>query len=375
MNESQFRKTEGRCPVVQKLSHISLYILILLAFFTLSPLKTLAADAGTESVGASAGWVKDNNGYRYRLTNNTYVKDKFYKIGKYTYYFNSKGYRLTGWQKINKKIYSFTGTGKMRTGWSKIKEKIFCFTSNGALRTGWYKPDGGKKFYLSKSGGMGKKGQLVTGWEIISDNMYYFQPKGELGQIGAAVCGGWVKIDGEEYYFSADGINTTKRMTNQEFIEMVGELAVYDMRQNHILASVTIAQAILESGYGQSELALEGNNLFGMRASLSDDNWGSKWKGRVVYRTKNGVREPFRAYDSILESIEDHSNYLLHATTNGTKLRYEGIEKATTVRKAGKILVDGGYTSGYSYVDTLVSLANTYKLTSYDKRGREPLAG
>ena len=200
---------------------------------------------------------------------------------------------------------------------------------------------------------------------------YYFRKDGELGEIGNMVKSGWEKIGDTEYYFNSDGIWTTTRMTNQEFIETVGNMAVYDMRKTGVLASLTIAQAILESGWGRSELALEGNNLFGMKASLSGDNWGSRWKGRVHYLRGT----PYRAYDSIQESVDDHSLYLLGATIDGKKLRYEGIEKATTTRQAAKILIDGGYTSGYQYVEDLVSLAKKYNLTAYDKKAREPLAG
>ncbi len=331
-----------------------------------------AGDAPSVTKAASAaGWVQTAKGYRYRLPDRSYVKNTFYKIGKHTYYFDAKGYRVTGWQKIGKKMYYFTVTGKMRTGWNKVKGKIYCFTSNGALRTGWYKPSNGRVFYLCKTGKAGRRGELYTGWNIISGATYYFRNEGELGEIGSMVKGGWEKIGDTEYYFSSEGICTTARMTNQEFIETVGEMAVYDMRKTGVLASLTIAQAILESGWGRSDLALEGNNLFGMKASLSGDNWGSLWKGRVHY-----VRgTPFRAYDSIQESVTDHSMYLLGATIDGKKKRYEGIEKATTTRQAAKILVDGGYTSGYQYVEDLVSLAKTYKLTEYDRKAREPLAG
>ena len=114
------------------------------------PVRAAAGLSGTEAVGASARWVQNDKGYRYRLADRSYVKNAFYKIGKHTYYFDAKGYRVTGWQKIGKKLYYFTTTGKMRTGWNKVKGKIFCFTSKGALRTGWYKPADGKVFYLHK---------------------------------------------------------------------------------------------------------------------------------------------------------------------------------------------------------------------------------
>lgn len=58
-------------------------------------------------------------------------------------------------------------------------------------------------------------------------------------------------------------------MTEKEFVSYIGALAAEDMKKTGILASITAAQAILESGYGSSELARNANNLFEMKANLS----------------------------------------------------------------------------------------------------------
>ena len=62
-------------------------------------------------------------------------------------------------------------------------------------------------------------------------------------------------------------------MTEKEFVEKIGNLAAEDMRTSGILASVTAAQACLESGYGSTELAKNANNLFGMKTTLSNNTW------------------------------------------------------------------------------------------------------
>ena len=91
-------------------------------------------------------------------------------------------------------------------------------------------------------------------------------------------------------------------MTQEQkaFIERVGALAAADMKKSGVLASLTIAQAILESGWGKSGLTVKANALFGIKA-------GTSWKGRV-YSTKTQecydgvnfttVTALFRAYDS-----------------------------------------------------------------------------
>lgn len=71
-------------------------------------------------------------------------------------------------------------------------------------------------------------------------------------------------------------------MTVQEFLDLMVPLAVADMKKSGVLASVTLAQAILESGWITSELAVNANNIFGMKAELSGNTWpGSTWNGEV----------------------------------------------------------------------------------------------
>ena len=110
-------------------------------------------------------------------------------------------------------------------------------------------------------------------------------------------------------------------MTQEQkaFIERVGALAAADMQKSGVLASLTIAQAILESGWGKSGLTVKANALFGIKA-------GTSWKGRV-YSTKTQecydgvnfttVTALFRAYDSWEESVADHS--ALHRNANRGK--------------------------------------------------------
>ena len=102
-------------------------------------------------------------------------------------------------------------------------------------------------------------------------------------------------------------------MEQKAFIAKVGALAAADMKHSGVLASLTVAQAILESGWGASALAKQANALFGIKAD-------SRWSGRV-YSAKTQecydgvsfatVDALFRAYDSWEHSIADHSAFLL----------------------------------------------------------------
>lgn len=169
---------------------------------------------------------------------------------------------------------------------------------------------------------------------------------------------------------------------NQEkiFIEKIGPLAQEDMRESGILASVTIAQACLESGYGTTDLAQKANNLFGMKKTLSGNNWESVWDGVNIYskqtaeQDKNGneyyVWADFRKYPDIQTSIRDHSCYLLGAM-NGSKKRYAGLAGEKDYQKAAQLIKYGGYATDVKYVDKICSLIERWDLTQYDEAEEE----
>ena len=170
------------------------------------------------------------------------------------------------------------------------------------------------------------------------------------------------------------GKTGTKPYT-EAFIEKVAPLAQADQKAHGILASITLAQAILESGWGRSELAVNANNLFGMKKSLSGNTWtGSTWDGKSVYSKETKevyasgpatVQADFRAYKSWKESVGDHSAYLLGAK-KGSALRYVGLKGCTDYRKAAQIIKDGGYATSPTYVEKLCSIIEEWKLTQYD---------
>lgn len=149
----------------------------------------------------------------------------------------------------------------------------------------------------------------------------------------------------------------------KNFIKKVGALASADMKKSGVLASLTVAQAILESAWGKSELATGGNGLFGIKATKS-------WKGKVYCKdTKecyDGVNlvtvnnATFRAYDSWEESVEDHSAFLK------ANKRYKEVIGETDYKKACEAIKAAGYATDPDYVDKLVKLIEDYELTEFD---------
>lgn len=166
-----------------------------------------------------------------------------------------------------------------------------------------------------------------------------------------------------------------KNMSEADVIAKVGSLFTADQKKSGILASVSLAQFILESGYGKSELAQNANNCFDMKKSLSGNTWsGSVWDGKSIYTKKtqeeeNGqmitVTADFRKYPNVEASIADHSAYLLGAK-NGSALRYDGLKSCTDYKKAVQIIKDGGYATSSAYVSNLCSIVERWNLTKYD---------
>lgn len=145
------------------------------------------------------------------------------------------------------------------------------------------------------------------------------------------------------------------------FIEQVGEAARKDMKNSRILASLTIAQAVLESASGASGLAKKGNNLFGIKA-------GTSWKGQMITMPTteyvNGkaikVDASFRKYDSFADSIADHTKLLTTAS------RYANLLGVTDYKRAALLIRKDGYATDPGYTDKLIAIIEQYGLAKYD---------
>ena len=196
-----------------------------------------------------------------------------------------------------------------------------------------------------------------------------------LGDLATKVT---ARLSGGESEVIPSGMQAREfqNLTEAQVIAKVGALFTADQKKSRILASVSMAQFILESGYGKSELALGANNCFGMKKSLSGNTWGgSTWNGSSVYTKKTQeqnaygsyvtITADFRRYGCVEDSIADHSAYLLGAK-NGNKLRYDGLKGCVDYKKAAQIIKDGGYATSLTYVEKLCSIIERWKLTQYD---------
>jgi LysM repeat protein len=140
-----------------------------------------------------------------------------------------------------------------------------------------------------------------------------------------------------------------------DYIRQYASLAVQQMRQYRIPASVTLAQGLLESGAGKSALARKANNHFGIKCN--------GWKGRKSYHDDDQPGECFRAYDSAKDSYVDHSLFL---TTSPRYSRLFDL-KLTDYKKWSRGLKACGYATSPTYAKRLIEIIETYRLYEYDK--------
>lgn len=166
------------------------------------------------------------------------------------------------------------------------------------------------------------------------------------------------------------------KMSTKQFIRYMAPVIRAEYRRSGgVLPSVTLAQAIQESYTGCSLLAQKGNNIFGMKASLSGNNWrGSAWHGKVyTKRTREQygrrvvtIKDRFRKYSNVNQNIRDHAAYFNNAR-NGSRKRYAGMSSTRSYKTQLKILRRGGYCTFSNYTKALQRHIKKYKLTRYDR--------
>ena len=147
--------------------------------------------------------------------------------------------------------------------------------------------------------------------------------------------------------------NQTKQQSYIDYIQKYAPVAIVKMQEHGIPASITLAQGILESGAGQSELAKKSNNHFGIKCH--------DWQGEKVYHDDDQKQECFRKYKSAELSYEDHSQFL-------KKQRYQSLFSLDIrdYKAWAKGLKEYGYATDPNYPKRLIDIIENYQLYVYD---------
>ena len=154
------------------------------------------------------------------------------------------------------------------------------------------------------------------------------------------------KIKKKEYTFDS----------TEEYIEAFKEIAMHEMRAHKIPASITLAQGVIESSSGSSDLTKRSNNHFGIKCHKG-------WTGSRTYHDDDEEGECFRVYKDPNTSYKDHSQFLT------SRSRYSGLFDLKPYDYEGwaKGLSAAGYATDRRYPAKLVAIIERYELYKYDK--------
>ena len=149
----------------------------------------------------------------------------------------------------------------------------------------------------------------------------------------------------------------TEKTPQEKYIEKYAPLAVSEMYRSGVPASITLAQGLLESGNGQSELARMSNNHFGIKCH-------NNWQGGKVYYDDDAKGECFRKYSHPSESYRDHSDFLRFRDRYKFLFDY----KVTDYKSWAYGLKKAGYATDPAYPKKLIKLIEEYDLHEYDRK-------
>lgn len=146
-----------------------------------------------------------------------------------------------------------------------------------------------------------------------------------------------------------------QRLTAEEYIAQWQQVAIRKMKEHGIPASITLAQGLLESGNGNSELARQANNHFGIKCTPD-------WTGGKSYHDDDKRNECFRKYKDAAQSYEDHAKFL-------QRPRYAGLFdlKPTDYKGWAHGLKKAGYATDPNYPQKLINLIERYELHKLDQ--------
>ena len=280
----------------------------------------------------------------------------------------SQSYK-TGWVNTNNN-WSYYQQGKKVTGWLQGGNDWYYFDQNGKMATSWLQ--GGNDWYYFNP----TSGRMQKNWLQGGNDWYYFNSSSGRMQKG------WLDEKGDWYYFKNNGMmatgyyngylfsNSGKWISNftltglgaKDFISQIGEVAKIVADEYGIYASMMIAQAGLESGWGSSMLSQQAHNLFGV-----------KWSGKGNYVTMptleyyggayHTVNAPFAAYNTYYESLVGYATMIKTRFPKSTKSYSPTYQDAARNLRNG---IYGTYATDPYYASKVISVINTYGLYKYD---------
>ena len=217
--------------------------------------------------------------------------------------------------------------------------------------------DVGEKFIVKEKNKDGTKSYKVKRFDIVLDEIGF--DKSQKSKANT-----YLK---ELNNKSLGGANLKNQKEKIEFVKMVAKESKQNYYECGVLPSITTAQAILESGWGQSSLTKNSNNVFGIKA---DKRWnGKKVEVSTSENYDDKINAYFRVYDSIEESIKDQGEFLVE----NKRYSEHGLFEANHYITQAQALEDAGYSTKKNkngeavYADMLIDLIQKYNLMLLDR--------
>lgn len=359
----------------------------------------------------TTGWQKVNGYWYFLNTADGHMMTGWTKVNGKWYYLKSNGRMVTGpsWRTINKKVYYVNSNGTFKTGWAKKNSKWYYYTTNANMVKGSWLLYNGKYYYLKSNGVM------ATGKVTINGKTYKFSSRGVLtskasSSIKAAAAkatksynskvsgtstsattasasksGSTITISANTsdtssstssskssgsssstttvYYTSVTGkLNDVSEAKRKFVLQIANYVRKYAPQYGIKVYSPIIAQAILESGWGQSSLAYKYHNYFGLKC-------GTLWTGKSVnlatseeftVGTYTKIRDNFRVYDNMEEGVKGYFQFI-------QMTRYSNLKGVTSPQQYLTNIKKDGYATSSTYVKNCMNLVTTYNLTQFDK--------
>ena len=325
------------------------------------------------------GWVNENNQWTY-YTNNEVASGRNYSYlpsingnGK-SWYLVDNGVVQSGVQQWAGSYYDFDANNNyQRVDNNYVQSQWgdwYLFGNDGRIQTGvqqWagsyyyfdpvtylrvdndYRQSQWGDWYL-----FGNDGRILSGLQKWFGSYYYFDPVTYL-----KVTNKNITVNGINLHADNDGILSGVNR-NANFLLSIHDAALDGWRQFGVLPSVTAAQAILESAWGQSALATQGHNLFGIKGSYN----GQSITMRTAEYGNGGyyyINDAFRKYPSNYESIVDHGRFL------ATNSRYNNLLWKKDYTVVTQYLHADGYATDPKYASSLNNVIRTYNLDAWDR--------
>ena len=325
------------------------------------------------------GWVPENNHLTYYDHGNIKEGRSYSYLPTingqgYSWYLVDNGVVQSGVQKWAGTYYYFDPTTHLRVDNNYVQSQWgmwYMFGPDGRIATRVYQWAGTYYYfdpvtylrvdnnYVQSQWGMwylfGNDGRILSGLQKWAGSYYYFDPSTYLKLTNTNF-----EFAGMALHADASGIISGQNR-NASFLLSIYQASLDGWYQYGVLPSVTAAQAILESAWGESALATEGHNLFGIKGSYNGQS--------IVMRTAEYggggyyyINDAFRRYPSNYESVVDHGRFL------ATNSRYHNLLWQRNYAVVTNDLHADAYATAPTYASSLNNVIRTYGLDSWDRQ-------